>query len=94
MYTVYSIPNFILPLIGGLLIDKVGMRFSLLLFTFVLTFGQAVFTYGAYEGKSFGLLLAGRVIFSLSGENMSVGESAIISYWFKGKMLSAALAID
>ena len=70
------------------------MRFSLMLFTLNLTLGQAVFTYGAYEGKSFGLLICGRIIFALSGENMSVGESAIIAYWFKGSWLSSALAID
>jgi MFS family permease len=39
-------------------------------------------------------LILARVIFGLGGECMSVSQSAIISYWFKGKTLAFALAIN
>jgi len=37
LYTIYSIPNMVLPIIGGILIDKVlGKRIGIVLFTFIL----------------------------------------------------------
>lgn len=39
LYTVYSFPNFVLPLIGGILLDKIGIRVCLILFTTILTLG-------------------------------------------------------
>ena len=39
LYTVYSFPNMVLPFFGGLMLDKLGMRIGLLVFTTVLTIG-------------------------------------------------------
>jgi MFS family permease len=39
-------------------------------------------------------MLAGRVVFGLGGECMSVAQSAIISQWFKGKELGFALGLN
>mgnify|MGYP002632656194 CR=1 FL=1 len=39
LYTIYSYPNCLLPLFGGVLLDKIGIRFGLILFTVVLTLG-------------------------------------------------------
>lgn len=39
-------------------------------------------------------MLAGRVVFGLGGECMSVAQSAIISAWFKGKELGFALGLN
>lgn len=39
-------------------------------------------------------MLAGRVIFGMGGECMAVGQSAIISVWFKGKELAFALGLN
>jgi len=64
LYTVYSLPNMVLPFFGGLMLDKVGMRAGLVLFTAVLTLGQGVFILGGYT-KKFWLMLVGRVIFGL-----------------------------
>mmetsp|Transcript_12568 Transcript_12568/g.21156 ORF Transcript_12568/g.21156 Transcript_12568/m.21156 type:complete len:130 (+) Transcript_12568:49-438(+) len=46
LYTVYSLPNMILPLFGGIMLDKIGVRLGLLLFTLVLTLGQFIFYLG------------------------------------------------
>jgi len=62
------------------------------LFTSILTVGQFVFALGGAK-VSYGLMLAGRGIFGLGGECMSVSQSAIISQWFKGKELSFAFGI-
>lgn len=39
LYTVYSIPNMVLPIVGGVFLDKIGMRVGLILFTVLLTVG-------------------------------------------------------
>lgn len=71
LYSVYSYPNTVLPIFGGIFLDMIGLRLGILLFSGVLTAGQALFTVGGYQ-KSFGIMLAGRVLFGLGGESMSV----------------------
>jgi MFS family permease len=93
LYTVYSIPNMVLPIFGGVFLDKIGIRSGLLLFTFILTIGQLIFTIGGYQ-KSYDVMLAGRVVFGCGGECMGVAQSAIVSVWFKGKELAFALGIQ
>ena len=39
LYSIYSMPNMMLPLIGGIFVDKVGVRVALIFFTSVLTLG-------------------------------------------------------
>jgi len=39
MYSVYSFPNMILPLFGGILLDKIGIRAGLFIFTTIMTLG-------------------------------------------------------
>lgn len=48
LYSIYSFPNMILPLFGGIFVDKLGIRLGLILFTVVLTIGQLVFAIGGY----------------------------------------------
>lgn len=86
-------PNTVLPFLGGVMLDKIGIRFGMILFTSILTLGQFVFYLGGSQEK-FGLMLAGRVIFGLGGECMSVSQSTIVSNWFKGKELALALGLN
>lgn len=44
--------------------------------------------------KSLGVMIAGRVVFGLGGESMSVAQSAVVSKWFKGKELAMALGFN
>jgi len=39
LYTVYSLPNTVLPLFGGILLDTIGIRTGLVLFCAILTIG-------------------------------------------------------
>lgn len=48
LYTVYSIPNMILPILGGILLDSIGIRTGLILFCAILTLGQFVFMLGGF----------------------------------------------
>ena len=93
LYTVYSLPNMVLPIFGGIFLDKIGIRTGLVLFCFILSVGQFIFTMGGYEAN-YNEMLLGRFIFGMGGECMAVAQSSIISVWFKGKELAFALGLN
>jgi len=62
----------IVPLFGGLMLDNLGVRRSLMIFSSILTIGQLVFCIGGYL-NNYWVMVVGRVIFGLGGENMGVG---------------------
>ena len=39
LYAIYSMPNFILPFFGGMLVDRIGVRFGVFTFSFILIIG-------------------------------------------------------
>lgn len=47
LYTVYSLPNMVLPFLGGAFVDKYGTNLSLLLFSSIIFLGQLVFAAGS-----------------------------------------------
>lgn len=71
LYTVYSLPNIILPFFGGVLIDKIGARTAILLFSTIIMIGQLVCVWGA-SNLSFWTLITGRVIFGMGSESLNV----------------------
>ena len=83
----------VLPLAGGVFLDKLGIRLGLLIFTVILTIGQLIFAIGGFK-ESFWIMLAGRFVFGLGGECMTVAQSAIVTAWFKGKELSFAFGLN
>lgn len=91
--SIYSLPNTVLPLFGGILLDKIGIRIGLVAFTCVLTLGQLIFAIGGYK-YSYKIMLAGRFVFGLGGECMTVAQSAIVTAWFKGAELAFAFGIN
>jgi len=72
LYSIYSYPNCVLPLFGGIFLDAIGIRKGLILFTVILTIGQLLFAYAGSDPPSYHLMLASRLVFGLGGENMSV----------------------
>lgn len=92
-YTVYSIPNTVLPFFGGFFVDYFGVRIMLIIFASFITAGQALFAFGA-SLKSVPVMLAGRVLFGFGGENLTVAQSALIAVWFKDKELAFALGLN
>jgi len=93
LYSVYSIPNTILPLFGGALVDKIGADYSLVLFLSLCTIGQAIFAFGA-SIKSFIVMLIGRTVFGFGGESLTVAESAYLALYFTGKEVAFAMGLN
>jgi MFS family permease len=93
LYTVYSIPNIVLPFFGGYLCDMLGAPLAFFLFAVAITAGQVVFAFGV-SVKSLGLMYLGRIMFGLGGENMSVGSSVILEEWFRNKEMALAMGLN
>jgi len=87
---IYSFPNIIMVLIGGLLIDRIGTKTSVLIFTALIMVGSIV---TAITGNIW-LMASGRLIFGLGAESMIVAITTIIARWFKGKELSFAFGLN
>eukprot|EP00742_Colponemidia_sp_Colp-10_P008520 GILJ01009232.1.p1 GENE.GILJ01009232.1~~GILJ01009232.1.p1 ORF type:complete len:436 (-),score=60.05 GILJ01009232.1:46-1353(-) len=93
LYTLYALPNVILPLVGGFLIDKIGVRKMLLVFGACIVVGQAIVAVGC-SVQNFSTMLFGRFVFGLGGESLNVGQSTMMATWFKGKELAFALGLN
>jgi MFS family permease len=70
LYSVYSFPNIILPFFGGILIDKLGVRVAILIFSTVLIAGQMIFTLGGFLTK-YWLMILGRTLFGIGSESLT-----------------------
>jgi MFS family permease len=93
LYSVYSMPNVILPFFGGIMVDKLGTRATLVGFNVVLTVASAFVALGCSWG-SMGFMIFGRVVYGLAGESLTVVQSAILTQWFKGKELALTFGIS
>eukprot|EP00753_Platysulcus_tardus_P008382 PLAT15939.1.p1 GENE.PLAT15939.1~~PLAT15939.1.p1 ORF type:complete len:489 (+),score=248.38 PLAT15939.1:562-2028(+) len=92
LYSLYSIPNVVLPFFGGYFVDKLGVRMMLIVFTTPVTLGQAVVALGL-QMKSWYVMWAGRTLFGLGAESLSVGISTLTAQWFIGKELAMAMGL-
>jgi MFS family permease len=87
---IYSIPNVLMVLIGGLIIDRIGTRRATLLFG-VLCFAGAVLTVAS---GALAVMAAGRLVFGLGAESLIVAVTTAIAKWFRGKELSFAFGVN
>ncbi|KAI8836272.1 major facilitator superfamily domain-containing protein [Chytriomyces cf. hyalinus JEL632] len=93
LYSLYSLPNIVLPFFGGWMVDRFGTRRLMTFLSFLVCLGQLLFTLGV-NGKRYALMHLGRIIFGLGGESLSVAQTRITTKWFKGKELAFALGIN
>eukprot|EP00520_Triparma_pacifica_P017792 CAMPEP_0118668346 /NCGR_PEP_ID=MMETSP0785-20121206/20294_1 /TAXON_ID=91992 /ORGANISM="Bolidomonas pacifica, Strain CCMP 1866" /LENGTH=588 /DNA_ID=CAMNT_0006562907 /DNA_START=19 /DNA_END=1785 /DNA_ORIENTATION=+ len=93
LYTVYSIPNMALPFFGGYFVDKLGAPSCLIIFGSLILCGQTLFAFGS-SITSWPVMWAGRVLFGLGGENLTVAQSALLAQWFRGKELAFAFGVN
>jgi MFS family permease len=87
---IYSAPNIVMVLIGGVLVDRFGARNATLGFTAVCLVGAVL---PALSG-SFVIMALGRLIFGLGAESMIVAVTAALGHWFKGRQLGFALGVN
>ncbi|MEJ2722109.1 MAG: MFS transporter [bacterium] len=87
---IYSLPNIFMVLIGGIIIDRIGVKRATMLFG-ILCFGGAVIT--ASTG-SLPIMASGRLIFGVGAESLIVAVTTALAKWFKGKELSFAFGVN
>ena len=87
---IYSFPNIIMVLIGGLVIDRIGSKKAALIFSLFVFIGAFI---TVLKGDIF-LMAAGRLIFGLGAESMIVAITTVVAQWFKGKQLSFAFGLN
>lgn len=92
LYTIYSIPNVILPLFGGNIVDRYGAPKCLTLFA-ILVFLGAVFLSIGVSNQSWHFMYLGRFVFGLGAESLCVAQSTIVSDWFEGREVAFAMGI-
>ena len=90
LQAIYSIPNIVMVLIGGLIIDRIGTRRATLAFGVTCLLGAVVTSLSG----SLAVMAAGRLIFGLGAESLIVAVTTAIAKWFKGKELSFAFGIN
>ncbi|CAD8201751.1 unnamed protein product [Paramecium pentaurelia] len=88
-----SLPNMIMTLVGGLIIDAFGVRRSYVLFGIVVILGQFLCLISVFL-QSFKLMIIGRFVFGIFESSGCVAESYYINKWFKDKENSFAYGID
>ncbi|KAK3816442.1 MAG: major facilitator superfamily domain-containing protein, partial [Benniella sp.] len=93
LYSVYSLPNIVLPLMGGVLIDHLSASKMLLIFSLFVCGGQGIFAIGV-STKSIWTMILGRLIFGIGGECLEVAQAKITTDWFKARWLGFALGLN
>lgn len=86
----YSVAAVLTLLVGGIIIDKIGIRKSLLIFTVLCLLGAGL---TAAKGE-FAVMVAGRTVLGLGAESMIVAVTTALAKWFKGKELSFAFGVN
>jgi MFS family permease len=87
-------------LVGGMILDKWGIRLSLIVFGLLVTLGAALTTIGASDlftsdsTNRIILMAVGRIVFGVGTEIVGVIITCIVVKWFKGYELAMAMAIS
>jgi MFS family permease len=87
---VYSLPNIVMVLIGGVLVDRYSAR-TVTLVTTIICFAGAVLT---AIGSDFVVMVAGRLLFGLGAETMIVAITVALAQWFVGRYFALLFALS
>lgn len=90
LQAIYSFPNIFTVVIGGFIIDRLGLRKSLMIFGVLCMIGPAITASSAHLS----VMAIGRLIFGMGAESLNVAVTAALARWFKGKELSFAFGIN
>ena len=81
---IYSVPNVIMVLIGGIIVDRIGTRKSVFLFGILCLIGAVIPAFpdlvsNALHVKILYVMAAGRLIFGLGAESLIVAVTTAIA---------------
>ncbi len=87
---VYSLPNIVMVLIGGVLVDRYSARVVTLATTMICFLGAVLTAFGA----DFPMMVAGRLLFGLGAETMIVAITVALAQWFAGRYFALLFALN
>src|SRR5262245_24199948 len=87
---IYSFPNIVMVLVGGIIIDRFGARITTIVFAIICTLGAVI----TAASPSFPIMAFGRLIFGLGAETLIVAVTVILGQWFVGKQLGFAFGLQ
>src|SRR5271156_4340426 len=90
LQAIYSFPNIFTVVIGGFLIDRIGLRKSLMIFGVLCFIGPAITAASGHLS----MMAAGRFVFGMGAESLNVAVVTALARWFKGKELSFAFGLN
>lgn len=90
LQAIYSIPNVFMVLIGGVIVDRIGIRKSIFIFGALCFLGSII---TALSG-ALPVMAAGRLVFGLGAESLIVAATTAVAKWFRGKELSFAFGMN
>ncbi|KAG2455571.1 major facilitator superfamily domain-containing protein 1 isoform X1 [Polypterus senegalus] len=96
LYAIYAWTNALVVIMAGFLIDKLGNRCGVFLFSFLTVLGSAIFALGShFKGTAYllPLMLTGRLLFGSGNGSLTIVQNRITAFWFKGKELALAFGL-
>ncbi len=90
LQAIYSFPNIFTVLIGGVIIDRIGLRKALMIFAVLSFIGPAITAATAHLS----VMAIGRLIFGMGAESLNVAVVTALARWFRGKELSFAFGLN
>ncbi|XP_073409711.1 lysosomal dipeptide transporter MFSD1-like [Dendrobates tinctorius] len=96
LYAIYAWTNALVVIMAGFLIDKLGNRFGLFLFSSLTVVGSSIFALGShFKGSPYllPLMLTGRLLFGSGNGSLTIVQNRITAFWFKGKELALAFGL-
>jgi MFS family permease len=87
---IYSFPNIVMVLVGGILVDRFGTRRAIVAFASICLAGAVV----TAISPSFVVMAIGRLLFGIGAESMIVAVTVAIGQWFVGRQLGLAFGLN
>jgi MFS family permease len=87
---IYSLPNIVLVLIGGVLVDRYSARVMVVVTTSICLAGAVVTALGAH----FPVMALGRLLFGIGAETLVVAVLVALAQWFTGRYFALQLALN
>jgi MFS family permease len=87
---IYSIPNIFTVVIGGLIIDRIGVKRATMIFGVLCFVGSIINVLSPHLW----VMATGRLIFGMGAESLIVAVTTLLAKWFRGKELSFAFGVN
>ncbi|MGO9804991.1 MAG: MFS transporter, partial [Steroidobacteraceae bacterium] len=87
---IYSLPNILLVLVGGVLVDRFSARGMVLATTALCLVGAVVTALGA----EFPVMVTGRLLFGIGSETLAVAITVALAQWFAGRYFALLFALN